>query len=240
MTFGHGQPLEATFVRKLERRLARRLPRVEVLNAGIPGWSTHQERLFYERYADDLDPDVVLVGFVLNDVTEIHRGLLEVGLKTGMRMIRVLNWLAEHSSTGALAKTAYAKSLDPRLRELRAGADLVYRSDEPAVRLAMSQTIEEFRKLAQATRAHGDRFGVVLFPFRFQLQKQHLDLPQRQIADFCSTEKIAVLDTLPHLRRYDASVVLMDHDHFTAVGHRVVADLVEKWLYQTGLLDVPR
>jgi lysophospholipase L1-like esterase len=41
---------------------------VEVINAGVPGYTTYQEIEFFNQYALDMQPDVVVLGVVFNDV----------------------------------------------------------------------------------------------------------------------------------------------------------------------------
>lgn len=40
----------------------------EVINAGIPGYTTYQELEFLKIYGLDMDPDLVVLGFVFNDL----------------------------------------------------------------------------------------------------------------------------------------------------------------------------
>ena len=80
VTFGHALPIESAFVRRLEKLYAEQQRLVQVVNGAIYGWSTRQEYLFYKRYGVDLDPDLVLVGFVLNDVRHSRIGA------TGLRV----------------------------------------------------------------------------------------------------------------------------------------------------------
>ncbi len=240
VTFGHGQPVEVTFARQLEQILADKEPRIEVLNAGIPGWSTYQERLFYEQYGESLAPDLVLVAFVLNDVTEIHEGLLELSAEKAFWAIHSINWLAERSSIVAATKRLYAMVFDPKNQEIGAVSDLVRVADSPEVRYAMDLTLKEFTRIAALARQRDEGFGMILFPFRFQFSDPSLHTPQRELVEFAAEDSIPILDTLPELRRYEPDKVLMDHDHFTKFGHRVVAESIAKWLEHEGLLPVRR
>lgn len=70
---GHGVRLEDTMVARLETSLARtpREPTIEVLNAGIFGYSPLLEYLYLRELIQPFDPDLVIVGFFLgNDVGE--------------------------------------------------------------------------------------------------------------------------------------------------------------------------
>lgn len=55
----------------LRERLA---DRVEVLNGAVPGYTTHQERLWLETEFASLEPNLVLLQYCLNDNFEfLHR-----------------------------------------------------------------------------------------------------------------------------------------------------------------------
>lgn len=66
IAFGTGVDAEWRFSGFLSRALG---DDVEVINAGVCGWGTDQELLYYEKTGRDLDPDVVILAFTMaNDV----------------------------------------------------------------------------------------------------------------------------------------------------------------------------
>jgi len=72
--------------------------RYEVINCGVSGYSTREERLFYERIARVYQPDLVLLGIVLNDdiswIEEVRRGWFRVPKRMD-RMSRVWDQLSQ-------------------------------------------------------------------------------------------------------------------------------------------------
>jgi len=75
--WGHGVEESARFTEGLQERLG---PDVEVLNFGVGGYGTDQERLQLERDVMPLSPDVVLVVFFVNDLADVMRPKSHVGV----------------------------------------------------------------------------------------------------------------------------------------------------------------
>ena len=96
-TLGVGVRMEDTFTGCLERMLngdsAAASDAVEVLNFGVSGYGTRQERLCYEQIASKYRPDVALVVMVYNDdvswLEEVEQELAP-GSESGPRWLRKL------------------------------------------------------------------------------------------------------------------------------------------------------
>ncbi len=73
-TFGTGVTATDTVPALLQSALNKNLPAsttYEVINAGVPGYSTAQEWLLYKRHAQELEPDLVVLNFlVTNDIRD--------------------------------------------------------------------------------------------------------------------------------------------------------------------------
>lgn len=81
IAFGSGLDVGERFSEVLGRELG---DKVEVINAGVPGWGNDQEMLFYEQRLRRLKPDVVILSFTAgNDIVNNALGgaLLEGGTK---------------------------------------------------------------------------------------------------------------------------------------------------------------
>ncbi len=69
VTFGWGVPIEATFGRKLESTLTSKLGRpVRTVNTGTGSYNTVQELAVLRTYADVIEPNLVVLLYVNNDI----------------------------------------------------------------------------------------------------------------------------------------------------------------------------
>jgi lysophospholipase L1-like esterase len=74
VTFGAGVPQPEIFTTRLEQLLPGRLDRpVRVINTGVGGYNTVQEVTYFKREGITLQPDLVLLTYVGNDIEE-NRG----------------------------------------------------------------------------------------------------------------------------------------------------------------------
>ncbi|HJU41686.1 MAG TPA: GDSL-type esterase/lipase family protein [Vicinamibacterales bacterium] len=69
VTFGHGALFETSYPYLLEQRLREWRPDVkwEVWNLGVPGYNTAQQLAYLHEVGSRYEPDLVIVGFFLND-----------------------------------------------------------------------------------------------------------------------------------------------------------------------------
>lgn len=130
MTFGFYLEEEHTWPAQLEARLRERGADVEVVNAGVGGWSIDSEVQYALERGLSLEPDHVLVGFCVNDPTDLvrHAGLYEsVKRSLGSPRGRLSAFVYSTASyelylTLQVRWKAFRERLDPR--EERPGQDL--------------------------------------------------------------------------------------------------------------------
>jgi hypothetical protein len=204
------RPYEA-YPQLLEARLRAEGRRIEVMNVALWGWSTRQERIAYERIARPYHPDQVLLAVCLNDIPELQNNLT-----------RPPRWLAALHARSALVR----RIVNAPAREIDSVERLFEQRDAPRVRQAMTRFFDEVRGLRREAEADGARFGMLVFPFRFQVEPgAPAPSIQREIADFCRSESISCLDLLPTLSRVGPSA-FVDYDHLSRSGASLVADTI--------------
>ena len=218
VTLGYGLRPEEAFPQVLQDLLDARGLGAEVFNVAFSGWSTRQERIAYERIGRKYHPDDVLVAVCLNDIPEIHNNLT-----------RPPAWVRALYARSALAR----RLVGARHREIHDVEELFSQPESPTVRDAFARFAAELRALRAEVIGDGARFGVVVFPFRLQVEPgAPAPVVQARIAALCAAEHIPVLDLMSPLRLL-GDAAFLDYDHLSAAGARRVAEV----LAQSPLLD---
>jgi lysophospholipase L1-like esterase len=242
-TYGAGVDVEDTFAAVLERQLAARgpgHPRVEVVNAGIPRFFPEAQRLFLEHYGLPLEPDLVVVGFVANDVIDTHVGLEGIEVLPDGRLVssygaRLLATLGP----GLLALYEHWHTFRiPMRRWLQARID-DERPTRPSDVLRDGGYHEEdgreverqYEAMVSLCREHGDEFVLVYLPQRAPWDEA-AGYPARRLAAFSERAGVLFVDPLPAMRVHEAPETLhwpLD-GHPTAAGHAMVAEVLRRAL----------
>lgn len=250
VTMGYGlSKYDQAYPFRIEALLEKRLGQdVETVNAGVNGYSSWQEHIFLEREGLKYRPDIVIVGFVLNDVTEplglVRFGGTGVGHQLDRSYFSVDNWLQHNIALYWLTSRLNARiRFGPDVQKGAVAHELVSvealtRSPEsPRVREGWSLTLSSLEKLGALCASNGVPLAIVVFPFTFQFQDPvRLAAPQQKLRAFCEAKRIPCLDLLPLLTDYLRSEqatppsLFLDADHFSVRGSQVAAQLVVDWL----------
>jgi lysophospholipase L1-like esterase len=165
-TVGYEVELEETFSQVLERELVARGFAVEVLNAGVSGYSTAEELLYLERELLRYEPDLVLVSFYGNDLVDNSRtGLFRLedgvlveaahdyvpggGTADFLNTNPVFNFLSERSDAFVLGKEVVTQLAKRRMVEENV-SNLDQAVDAPPAGAGPSPVVAAQRRLAAA------------------------------------------------------------------------------------------
>lgn len=218
-----GVEIEQCFTEIVEDRLAP----TEIIAAGVPGYGTTQELLYYEREGRRFRPDVVLLVFVANDpwdnlAEEVRPRWRLVGSElvpgrgpVPRRLGPVASFLREHSHLCAV--------VDYRIetrRRRRAAPEVPARTGE-----ALALTDALLDRLAARAQADGARLALALE----RLPRETAG----HLLDYCRRRGLPCLDLEPHLAAAEArgvAVQLGRDVHRSAAGQLVVADAITEFL----------
>lgn len=224
-TWGWGVDHDKTYA----WRLSRWLPELdsemefEVVNWSRPGWNTWKEWASLRRRLDELRPDLLILGYVLNDAEPTDPGERE----------RIRRDLATRAPDGAVGRTLYrwswlARRLHGALENRRLRRALIEYYHSLYEGEGWQASKGGLRRLRRAARAVDSRMMMVLFPiFDSQLDERYAyrDL-HTQVMDAAEALKIPALDLLPAFEPLDArelAVVPFTDAHPSALAHEIAA-----------------
>jgi GDSL-like Lipase/Acylhydrolase family len=232
VTFGWGVPVEATFARRLEGHLASRLGRpVTTVNTGVGSYNTVQEHAVLKTYAQSVDPDLVVLVYVENDIVPNDPPFdpwLEVSLKAKSppQAIQVLlgkSWLYRLGHFLHLRYRSSSTSLASLDRNAR----------------GVTGSMHALGEIAAFCRKHG--IGFVTFFYRSTrgpLTRSAADLLSEVRASgrehgFC------VVDVGAWWITGDARAVMNStvDSHPNARGHEILSNEIANFLLTQGLAD---
>lgn len=244
-TFGHGVADGESWPEQLAAGLHELLPAraLEVLNCGVGGYETEEELALYEKRVRAFAPDLVLVGFFLND-TAVRGATVESLDETQVRWVRML---APGQRAGFV----------PGLRRVSRLVDLV--CDWQFRRLTLSRWVTQRAQLygpdflgwqrvqaallrfEELQRADGGRFGVVLVPLLMRHGRELLSSePYRTVASFLEQQSIPHYDPESEFADVPDVDALRVHErdlHSGPEAQRRIGRGVARWLVGSGLLS---
>lgn len=209
VTMGFGVTYAETFSKKLEDLLAERDGRHgshQIVNAGVHGYSTFQERVTLERNLD-LEPDFVAVGFCMNDVTEPFVVSTEYG-GTGLDYHGVTQtpnpvsgWLANETGFGRLLQklAQRGKSIDEakRLEIYNTRTMAIESRTNPVYQEGWRIVLSELEKLYAVAKEHELPVVLMIFPYTYQLNDPTTRVPQEILTEHAEEHGVDVIDFTP-------------------------------------------
>jgi len=206
----------------------------EVINAGVPGYSTFQELRYFELVGADLEPDAVLLQFTLNDVVERYRALTAyggnnyfLGVDTRRAARGLYGVLLRRSRTfEAAARWVQSRA---RARELYVARSLAVDPLAPALDRAWRRTLAEVDGVRLQAAGRGLPLLLLIAPFRFQADDPiGLRQPQDRLIAYAREHDVQYVDVLAHLDEapFAPAAAFNDASHFSELGHEWVAGLL--------------
>lgn len=233
-----------TYPARLERDLQARLPNrvVRVLNAGGPNVGTMDEAGLLDELAAPLRPDLVLVGFYMNDAVGQAPYPSRIAVPAGLGWSR----LAERAAT-TYARLVHEAQVRPRyvwvhdfaarawVRE-RAAYDALVQKASGDWGAAWQEDswgpVEAALRHMQAVgNAQGFRIAVAAFPVSVQVESDHEDdRPQRRIRALAGRLDMPFVDVLPALRAARGRPLFYDQCHLTPEGNALAAGVIAEMI----------
>jgi hypothetical protein len=238
-TFGVGAEFADIYSKRLEARLNRSSGRFEVINFGVGGYNTVMELATWREQAARFKPDLVILGYVLNDTQQPDSGLTPRGkapslLNTLHHQGKVHSMLYRYVAPkiGGVFALFNARYAIGNTKEMTRAFD-----DDAPGWIASRQAMLE---LAAEVRASGADFMVVVFPMLLDFTSYPLRPLHEKIVRFCRENGIDAIDLLPRLELENASDLAVFLDgHPNGRAHAIFAEEIHRHLRTRYLAPGP-
>jgi len=237
-------PSGALYTEMLEENLNRvSLRPVEVINAGVPGYTTYQEQEFLKIYGLAMEPDLVVLGFVFNDLHYPYEHRPKLDSVTPDPAIR-RDHLNPHSLLGRVFGRSYYIQGCAGLLAHHA----YWWEQTPYCALAWKPWGWEHSErllgeMAALLRSRGIPLRLVVFPIRDQMTEQcwaanpdYVLGPQKHIHTICEQLQVPCLDLTEALHRAGGTRLFTDHLHLNPEGNSIVAEQLADCLADMDIL----
>jgi hypothetical protein len=260
-------PLEDTFGKQLEAALnasSRDGTRYEVINGGVSRFGTDNELLFYQFEGRRYQPDLVLLLFYHNDVTdntavayfELDNGAVQtVESRPGNKSKnadRVRCWLWDHFQIYRLARVggqAIASLSGDRPNTPPHRSKALYQAETtPELEYSWELTIALMAEINREVLADSARFAVIgisdIAALQPTTQGAELDWerPNHELGERLTGSGIFYIDLLPafqaHYAQTGEKLFWPGDKHWNAAGHRLAAETVYDEIVQDGVIRV--
>jgi len=228
-TFGWGVADDESYPAVLEKTLHERgYDKVEVINAGQPGYTTFQGLWLWDKVLGDYEPDLVLLGFVVQDARRAAYSDLSQALMQGEADFLKNNVLYKWRTYLFLMETTGKVTVRTKEREQGSG--------EGIHRVPPEHYLENLRALRDRIEAVGGEAAHFGYPLEvvgyteehrrlLRLEAEAVGLPH-----FDPSAQIA------EATRNSTLYFPQDRGHANADGNRLIAELVADWLIDEGLV----
>jgi lysophospholipase L1-like esterase len=225
------------FAALLAAQLRAERPQVETINAAVPGYTAHQERLHLARLAAPVAPDLVVVQYCCND----NHAFLHQLVGGGLLLTHEARTALLPPGDGLLARFLRWSYLAFELRRRLAGGSpaagpFPWRDDaafEPAWRDdSWPALLAEYDAMQALANGVGARLLVLAVPLESQLADAALaagaaytTMPQARLGAWCRAHDVPFVDMHPAFVRHRDEHLFLRGDpvHLSAAGHALVA-----------------
>ncbi len=254
-TFSNYVDDEETYPSQLEKFLARgwgvKGKKIEVINAGVSGYTIIDELSYLQEKGIRVSPDLVIVGFVMNDVSDLTRkkGSWESQKET------IEYWSS--SPIGALREKLVNTAIYNLLREVKAYVKYITKTDKTIAEAPLFNIVtenydekllklwgkyeESLVKMIDYLNSRDIKLVLVIFPIDYQVRMGWSDHPQRFLKEMGEKLGIEVCDLLPRFKQEAKNGIPLfftPYDgHPTKHGYNIAAWETYKFLIEKRLIN---
>ncbi|MCZ7585547.1 MAG: GDSL-type esterase/lipase family protein [Deltaproteobacteria bacterium] len=243
-TFGDGVGNWETYSNVLETLVRSAAPDrpVNVINAGVPGYTSYQVRTYLEQKLLSLEPDVVVVyvGFNDNITSQSGRSDRQLGEENPRDLL--VQKLFGRLRTYQLINRYLSKARAELARKhLEAAARDELGDEETVPRVSSEAFQENLCAIEQLGRQRGFNLIVTTLPHVFDKEPER-NLDVRAAVARCGIDVVDLWSIMKERQAVGLDLYTSDGGHPNVVGHRIVAQSLFRKFQELGLVpagDVP-
>jgi lysophospholipase L1-like esterase len=239
VTFGAGVLAAETFSKQLETRLnaSGNGRTFEVVNTGVIGYNTIQERARLEQIGLGLQPDLVVLTFVVNDLLNTF-SIFDHQYDPVGPLAPVKQWLRRNSRLYRFYQNVSWRLIDAIRKDPN-------RPEMPRDHQRVVERQAEIVRIAQLSPDHGAAFLLMLYPDNLYQQVSpdpsgHSETVRENFVEFARANGLPLLDltdALGDVRDPRARTMRLREDpHPSPTGHQAIAEALFDTLFAQGLL----
>lgn len=254
ITMGHGVTSDETYSKFLEIILADSLDNyqtIQAINTGVQGYSTFQELEVLKRGLI-YKPDVVTIGFCLNDATEpfvVNKELGGIGLdyhKVTQAPNKFLSFFLNETGFGRLVQEIRIRKLDAKqikIAELYDVKKMLLEKNDSTYKAQWNFTLAELNNIYSVCKMNNIPVVLLIFPFTFQFNNTDIQWPQELLKQDAIKNQVTYIDFLKTFEdKIDSDTTkiakyFLDEDHYTVEGHKVVAQELSEVLIKNFIAN---
>ncbi len=236
VTFGAGTTLEDTFLKQLEKKMHEQGIDSEVINAGVNSYEFEQEYLYYKEEIYKYNPDILIIGIVLNDAGKQDiKQIREARFGAGSLSFQNIKELIRNNCY--ICNFIYFQGAVLINRMQNKGSDYndQYFQDVYSLWNAESwdYTEKQMDDLVNTAEQKGTKVILVIFPYTQQFSSSKLkwgNEPQQTIKEYAKKRNLTAIDLLPVLDTvdYQSNYLPLDNVHLNPKGNEIVSEEILK------------
>ncbi len=239
ITFGAGIRLKDTYVKQTEKLLDHSAAQpYQLINAGVSGYHFRHYYIFIKDNIAKFDPDSIVIGFCINDVRPMDvvrqkyvvRGTVKAPLSSTVK--HDIKRIIKKSPSFQLASyLIFSNTYNRKKYSARWITEVMMSWNKEGLVEKLMDMLEEIKRL---TEERGVRLSVIIFPEMNQLiDYEKYGAPKDKLLNILEDLNIAYLDlydTFRHKEDFSQYYLPGDTVHFTAEGHKIIAEELKKFL----------
>lgn len=224
-TYGSGiKDVNDIYLKKLEALLNQNnIQNYEVLSFAKPGINTKKEIEILKDDALKYNPDMVILGYFLNDFTDVDN---QIKCKSRERTIPFFGfWLRNLSYLYYFIETRINKLIERMHLECAYGEylDHVFESEKNK-----EDNFKYFEELSKISKENNAELIVVIFPMIYDLKNYHFNEAHKFVKETGKKYNFVVIDLLPYYQEYtEKEIIVNTYDiHPNELGHEIAAQAI--------------